>query len=103
MLRDARGRTVVRLRASAEGEGGAAKLRAALQKLWPLAETSLVESAIDGSAIAQIVVPSEDEEWHKSHARAASSAFARITAGVALLLLAAGVALELRAFSADEL
>lgn len=91
VLRDSDGRTVIRLRAG--GGKGSVKLLKALQQLWPLAETSVLENALDNSVQAEITVPRERDEWRQAQRRAAGAAFSRASLAVAFLFLALGAAL----------
>lgn len=91
VLRDSSGRTVIRL--SAGNGKGAARLLRALNALWPLAETSVMENAIDGSLQAEIKVPREEDEFRQAQRRASASAFSKASLAVALLFLALGCAL----------
>lgn len=88
VLRDSEGRTVIRLRAG-EGRGGVQLLKA-LQQLWPLAETSVLENALDNSVQAEITIPREKDEWQQARKRASGSAFSRGILAVALLCFALG-------------
>mgnify|MGYP004059783499 CR=1 FL=1 len=91
VLRDSEGRTVIRL--SAGEAKGSVKLLGALQQLWPLAKTSVLENVLDNSVQAELTVPSESDEWKEAKRRAAASAFAKISLAIALLFLALGSAL----------
>ena len=91
VLRDSEGRTVIRL--SAGGAKGSVKLLGALQQLWPLAETSVLENALDNSVQAEITIPRESDEFRQAQRRAAASAFSKGSLALALLFLALGAAL----------
>ena len=91
VLRDSEGRTVIRL--SAGGGKGTGKLLSALQQLWPLAETSVLENALDNSVQAEITVPRESDEWQQAKRRADASAFSKASLAVALLFLALAAAM----------
>lgn len=91
VLRDGEGRTVVRIRAG--DARGSVQLLKALQQLWPLASTSVMENALDESVQAEITIPTERDEWRQARRRAAGSAFAKGSLMVALLFLALGAGL----------
>jgi hypothetical protein len=93
ILRDNEGRTVVRVRA---GSSNAVTLLRALRDLWPLAKTSVIESALDGSVEAQIVVPRERDERAHAMRRAERLRCASFLRMVSLLLLAGALALYVR-------
>ena len=93
ILRDNDGRTVVRVRA---GSSNAVTLLRALRDLWPLARTSVIENALDGSVEAQIVVPQEADEQAQARRRAESLRCAGFLRMVTLLLLAGALALYAR-------
>lgn len=92
VLRDSHGRTVVRIRG-----GGATrnplKLLSALKELWPLANTAVIENALDGSVEAQITVPHEADERARAQRRARSTRVAECLWMVGATLLVTGLAL----------
>lgn len=87
VLRDSDGRTIVRLKA---GSSSAAQLLESMKQLWPLADTAVVESAFDNTLQAQIVVPSEEDEWKQAQRRASASSCARRLHTAAFVLLSLG-------------
>ena len=74
----------------------AVTLLRALRDLWPLARTSVIENALDGSVEAQIVVPQEADEQAQARRRAESLRCAGFLRMVTLLLLAGALALYAR-------
>ena len=91
ILRDNRGRTVVRVRTGESSD--AVSLLRALKDLWPLAKTAVVENQLDGSVEAQIVVPREEDERTYARQRASSSRCAEFLNAAVLVLLLVGAAL----------
>jgi len=83
VLRDSEGRTVVRVRA--DPRNNPLVLLKALQRLWPLARSSVHENALDGTVEAEIVVPRRKDEYRRATLRAKRSRFAEF------LLLLSGV------------
>lgn len=71
VLRDSEGRTVVRVRA--DPRNNPLILLKALQKLWPLAKSSVHENALDGTVEAEIVVPRLKDEERRALTRAKRS------------------------------
>lgn len=92
VLRDSYGRTVVRVRCNTPSCNTFSLLNA-LQKSWPLAKTSVVENALDGSVEAEIVVPSEEDEVVQARMRALSTRLAELSWMLAVVLLLVGVSL----------
>lgn len=88
VLRDGEGRTVIRVSAGSARGGG--ELQKALQQLWPLAETSLLENALDASLQTEITIPREKDEWLQARLRARASSFSKISLAVALVFFALG-------------
>jgi len=92
VLRDSEGRTVVRVRASDGSDSGMpVRLLQSMQRLWPLAKTSVVENAIDSIVEAEIVIPTERDEMARAYRRAAASRIATGLNAVAAALCGAGV------------
>lgn len=83
ILRDSQGRTVVRVRT--DPHNNPLVLLRVLQKLWPLARSSVHENALDGTVEAEIVVPRESDERKRALNRA------RNTKVSEFLLLLSGV------------
>ena len=71
VLRDSEGRTVVRVRT--DPRNNPLNLLRALQKLCPLARSSVHENALDGTTEAEIIVPKEKDEVKRANKRARNS------------------------------
>ena len=84
VLRDSEGRTVVRVRT--DPRNNPLVLLQALQKLWPLARSSVHENALDGIVEAEIVVPRRKDEERRAANRAKRSRISEL-----LLMLSASM------------
>ena len=94
VLRDSCGRTIVRVRSSSSS-GNPFLLLKALQKAWPLANTSVIDNALDGSVEAEIIVPREQDEVMRAKGRAKSSRLAEFSWMMAVVLFVVGISLHL--------
>lgn len=88
VLRDSEGRTMVRVRT--DPTNNPLVLLKALRQLWPLANCSVQENALDGTVEAQITVPREADERMRARERALRSRVSDLLAvlSVALALVA---------------
>lgn len=90
VLRDSEGRTVVRVRA--DPRNNPLILLKALQKLWPLAKSSVHENALDGTVEAEIVVPRPEDEERRAMLRAKRSRPSELLLMLSVSLFLVGVA-----------
>ena len=91
ILRDNRGRTVVRVRTGESSD--AVSLLRALKDLWPLAKTAVVENQLDGTVEAQIVVPRVEDERIYARQKASSSRCAEFLDAAVVVLFLVGASL----------
>lgn len=91
VLRDSEGRTVVKIRTDPRNE--AARILGALQSMWPLAQSSVSENALDGIHEAEITIPRAKDEKERAWRRA------RRKRAAELLLLLSYVLLCMALFS----
>ena len=89
LLRDADGRTVVRVRSDAQ-RGDALTLLRSMRALWPLAATTARENALDGTMEAEVVVPTAAAELAAARRRAAASRTAAFAWAACVGLFVAG-------------
>ena len=89
--RDESGRTNVRVRS---GNGASVQaLQRALQKLMPYARVRTSEDVLDGSAQAEVCVPTASDEYAMAKAAAADALPHRMLATVAMACVVAGMGL----------
>ena len=90
VLRDACGRSVVRMRSSKDQT--AISLLKVMQNAMPLAKTSVIENSLDGTIETEVVVPTRADERAAAHRKAASTTTATLLMFVAQIMLWGGVA-----------
>ena len=88
VLRDACGRSVVRMRSSKDQT--AISLLKVMQNAMPLAKTSVIENSLDGTIETEVVVPTRDE---RAAHQDASTTTATLLMFVAQIMLWGGVAM----------
>jgi hypothetical protein len=91
VLRDSVGRTVVRVRT--DPRNNPLVLLKALQKLWPLAKSSVHENALDGTVEAEIVVPREKDERKRARNKARNSRFSEFLLVLSMVMMAIALAM----------
>lgn len=91
VLRDSEGRTVVRVRT--DPRNNPLVLLKALQKLWPLAKSSVHENALDGTVEAEIVVPRERDERKRARNRARNSRLSEFLLALSMAMMAIALAM----------
>tara|TARA_B110000858_G_scaffold192977_1_gene244629 strand:- start:734 stop:1192 length:459 start_codon:yes stop_codon:yes gene_type:complete len=92
VLRDSTGRTVVRV-TSSSSSGNPITLLRALKRLWPLANTAVVDNPLDGSVEAEITVPREEDEFTQARTKARSSRFSEFSMLLGTVMLLVGAIL----------
>ena len=93
--RDETGRTRVRVRS---GNGASVQaLQRALQRSMPFARVRTSEDVLDGSANAEICVPTADDEYSMALSRASATMPLRVLTASAVACIAVGVGLWARA------
>ena len=85
VIRDCEGRTLVRVRT--DPRNNPLVLLRALQRLWPLAKTSVQENALDGTAEAEIVVPREKDERERAMNKARKSLFSEFLLVLSMVMM----------------
>jgi hypothetical protein len=93
VLRDSDGRTIVRVRASPGNDSGTPMKLLALKRLWPLANTAVVDNPLDGSVEAEITVPREEDEFKQARTKARSSRFSEFSMLLGTVMLLVGAIL----------
>lgn len=84
VLRDSYGRTVVRIRTDPRNESQ--RMLRALECMWPLARSSVIENPLDGISEAEITVPREIDERKRAWKRAKHSKCSEFLMLLALVL-----------------
>lgn len=98
VLKDNKGRTVVRVR-SGESASNPIRLLGCLKERWPLANTAVVENSLDGTIEAQIVIPNAGDEWKSATNKAKAAKISEAMLLISMVSLVAGLA----QFALDEL
>jgi len=65
----------------------------ALQKLWPLAKSSVHENALDGTVEAEIVVPRERDERKRAKNKARNSRLSEFLLALSMAMMAIALAM----------
>ena len=91
--RDEHDRTRVRVRSG--GGASVESLQRALKLLMPYAKVRTSEDVLDGSATAEIVVPTADDEYDQAFASVSQSALNRATGAAAFTMFLIGVGMWL--------
>ena len=91
VLRDACGRSVVRMRSSKNHT--AISLLKVMQSAMPLAKSSIIENSLDGTIETEVVVPTRADERAAAHRKAAATATAAVLMFISQMMLWGGVAM----------
>lgn len=85
VLRDSEGRTVVRIRTAPQND--TQRVLAALETMWPLAQSSVRENPLDGFNEAEITVPRRIDEQKRAWRRASGAKCAEFLLLLSYVLL----------------
>lgn len=90
VLRDSDGRTVIRVRSTAQSSEVPSMLLSTMRAAWPLSQTSVVNNALDGTCEAEIVIPTASDQASRARLQAKRSLASRALMHAARLLMIVG-------------